>query len=220
MTNPNQLIELLTKKYKGQENSVVVNIRITNEENAKLQEIADHLGISRQEIIHTLITDFALPNWEMLHHQKVPDDMGVDDETKEIKNNKETYFLLNTNKAHNYRDHEYMLSKQRAAAFEPGYMEKINKIKKDDIVFLYESGNGIVAYGVADGQPMNDTHNGIADRTRYQTLLNFTKLTKPLSAREIKLILEREIPFAQTMIRVPNGKVLLEEIKKREQNSK
>lgn len=217
MTNPNQLIELLTKKYKGQENSVVVNIRITNEENAKLQEIADHLGISRQEIIHTLITDFALPNWEMLHHQKVPDDMGID---VEIKNNTEKYFLLNTNKAHDYRDHEYMLSKQRAATFEVDYMEKINKIKKDDIVFLYESGNGIVAYGVADGQPMNDSHNGIADRTRYQTLLNFKKLTKPLSAREIKLILEREIPFAQTMIRIPNGKVLLEEIKKREQNMK
>lgn len=217
MTNPNQLIELLTKKYKGQENSVVVNIRIANEENAKLQEIADHLGISRQEIIHTLITDFALPNWEMLHHQKVPDDMGID---VEIKNNTEKYFLLNTNKAHDYRDHEYMLSKQRAATFEVDYMEKINKIKKDDIVFLYESGNGIVAYGVADGQPMNDSHNGIADRTRYQTLLNFKKLTKPLSAREIKLILEREIPFAQTMIRIPNGKVLLEEIKKREQNMK
>ena len=55
-------------------------------------------------------------------------------------------YILNTNKQSNPKYTEEMLTESKAAAYYPGWREKIQKFQKGDIVFLYESGKGIRTY--------------------------------------------------------------------------
>lgn len=102
-----------------------------------------------------------------------------------------------------------MIKNQYAAAFEDGYKEKINRIKKGDWVFLYESGKGIVALGQATGSIIKSSHYGRENKTFSQKLEQFKVLDKPIKAKEVKLILEREFPFAQTLAKISDGEKLL-----------
>src|SRR5690606_29509369 len=103
------------------------------------------------------------------------------------------------NKTHDVADHEFMLREGVAAAFEDGYKEKIDRFEKDDVIFLYESGKGIVAYGFASGETKKKDHRGRADKTHYQHLEGFTKLAKPATAKDICNILKRNIKLVQTL---------------------
>ncbi|MFW8194479.1 hypothetical protein, partial [Klebsiella pneumoniae] len=47
----------------GDGNSVTVSVRISQEENDILQNIAAHVGTSRQEVVHQLIKLHAIPAW-------------------------------------------------------------------------------------------------------------------------------------------------------------
>ena len=62
-----------------------------------------------------------------------------------------------------------MMTNQVAAAFEDGYKEKICRIKKGDYVFLYASGQGIVAYGQATGIVETTHHYGVDNKTFFKT---------------------------------------------------
>ena len=47
----------------GDGNSVTVSVRISQDENDILQNIAAHVGTSRQEVVHQLIKLHAIPAW-------------------------------------------------------------------------------------------------------------------------------------------------------------
>ncbi|QXO63677.1 hypothetical protein, partial [Morganella morganii] len=88
------LLTNLNKKFNSDiKNTVTLSVRVTNEENAVLQEIADVVGCTRQDVIYQLISDYAIPEWRK---------MKMDDENEELnsleENNGISYFLLNTNK--------------------------------------------------------------------------------------------------------------------------
>ena len=186
------------------------SIRLSVKEDLILQEIADSFDLSRQELLHRLITEQIIVPWKKRFEEQ------ANEELEEVDTEKSTrYFLLNTNKVNDIDDHDFMLKNQVAAAFEDGYKEKIAKFKKGDWVFLYESGQGIIAFGQASGRLEKAPHYGREDKTYYQRLEGFTRLSKAIKASEIKRILNRSFPFAQTLAQITDGEKLLSEIKKR-----
>lgn len=185
------------------------SIRLSVKEDLILQEIAESFDLSRQELLHRLITEQIIVPWKKRFEEQ------ANEELEEVDAEQSTqYFLLNTNKVNDIDDHDFMLEKQVAAAFEDGYKEKIAKFKKGDWVFLYESGQGIVAFGQASGKLEKAPHYGREDKTYYQRLEGFTRLSKAIKASEVKRILNRSFPFAQTLARIADGEKLLLEVKK------
>lgn len=117
----------------------------------------------------------------------------------------EGYYILNTNIKDGGYDEQDMLKSQKAAAYFEPWKFKIEKINKGDRVFLYRSGTGIIAKGIASGQvDMADYHG----RTEYSNdeysmkLNNFKILEKPIRASEIKSISGVNYVFMQTMFSI------------------
>lgn len=186
------------------------SIRLSVKEDLILQEIADSFDLSRQELLHRLITEQIIVPWKKRFEEQ------ANEELEEVDTEQSTrYFLLNTNKVNDIDDHDFMLKNQVAAAFEDGYKEKIAKFKKGDWVFLYESGQGIIAFGQASGRLEKAPHYGREDKTYYQRLEGFTRLSKAIKASEIKRILNRSFPFAQTLAQITDGEKLLLAVQKR-----
>ena len=186
------------------------SIRLSVKEDLILQEIADSFDLSRQELLHRLITEQIIVPWKKRFEEQ------ANEELEEVDTEQSTrYFLLNTNKVNDIDDHDFMLTNQVAAAFEDGYKEKIAKFKKGDWVFLYESGQGIIAFGQASGRLEKAPHYGREDKTYYQRLEGFTRLSKAIKASEIKRILNRSFPFAQTLAQITDGEKLLLAVQKR-----
>ena len=67
----------------------------------------------------------------------------------------EGYFILNTNIGNTQEDHDDMLSNGKAAAYFDPWKFKIERLAKGDVVFLYQNGVGIVAFGEADSSTPN-----------------------------------------------------------------
>lgn len=185
-----------------------MTIRVTVEEDAIIKELASVFDLTRQDLIHDLIVEYLLPAWRKVESESTPIAHPPRRDDGRL-----FHYVLNTNKANSSEDHEAMLSEGIAAAFEDGYKEKIDRIKKSDIVFLYESGRGIVGYGLANGVTEERDHFGVPGKTRFQRLDGFIRLSKPVSAKEICQRLGRTIRFAQTLTYLSDGKVLLESLK-------
>ena len=77
------------------------------------------------------------------------------------------------------------------------------------MVFLYENGKGIVAYGRGTGEVKTCDRDGDKDECHYQELEEFKILEKPLSAAAIKKILDRNVVFLKTMSGMPDGQKVL-----------
>ena len=194
---------------KNQE-KITFSIRLSIKEDLILQEIADSFDLSRQELLHRLITEQIMVPWKKRFEEQANEELEEMDTEQSTR-----YFLLNTNKVNDIDDHDFMLKNQMAAAFEDGYKEKIAKFKKGDWVFLYESGQGIIAFGQASGRLEKAPHYGREDKTYYQRLEGFTRLSKAIKASEIKRILNRSFPFAQTLAQITDGEKLLLAVQKR-----
>ena len=108
-------------------------------------------------------------------------------------------YVLNTNHSNDSSCTEDMLNNHKAAAYTSGWMEKIDKIQKGDYVFLYQSGVGIVAYGIGDGIVRFGNYRGGGNNEHYMKLDPFVKLNKPMSPSEMKTIAKKGFPFLQTM---------------------
>lgn len=194
-------IEELEQDFiKKNEDKVTFSIRLSKKEDFILQEVANRVDKTRQEILQRLINKHIVESWEKAFQK----DKEADDIEQSAK-----YFLLNTNKVNDSDDHDMMMNEGIAAAFEDGYMQKIERIKEGDCVFLYESGQGIVGYGFASGKVEKRAHYGRENKTYYQKLSKFKKLSSPIRASEIKRVLEREFPFAQTLASINDGEKLL-----------
>lgn len=182
-----------------------MTIRVTIEEDAAIKELANFYDLTRQDLIHDLIVEYVIPAWRKVEADSMVPPPPRDD-------GRLFHYVLNTNKANSSDDHDAMLSEGIAAAFEDGYKEKIDRLKKDDVVFLYESGKGIVAYGNANGVTEERDHFGVPGKTRFQRLEGFVRLDKPVSAKEICQRIGRNIKFAQTLTYLSDGRVLLESL--------
>ena len=131
----------------------------------------------------------------------------------------EGYYILNTNISNSQDDHDSMLREKKAAAF---YSPKFNieKLNKGDIIFLYQSGVGIVAVGIADGKLQKRNYKNDPEAVNEEYFMNlkrFRRLSSPISASEIKEITGVNFRFLQTMFGVDSdsGKGIHEYTKKR-----
>lgn len=116
--------------------------------------------------------------------------------------NSTNYYILNTNKANDPKTHLNMLTNGIAAAFCDPWKFKIERIKKGDVVFLYESGRGIVATGIASGNIEKVEYDGKPEEAYQQKLDNYKKV-KPLNATGIKKVIGTNIVFFNTMFKIP-----------------
>ena len=108
-------------------------------------------------------------------------------------------FVVNTS------NNAEMVAEHKAAAYYPGWREKIQRLQKGDYVFLYQSGQGIVAYGIADGILRKKDCDGHKDYEYYMNLDNFKKLSKPITANEMKELAKKGFPFPQTMYTISDN---------------
>lgn len=111
-------------------------------------------------------------------------------------------YVLNTNKKTDPKYTQEMLTEHKAAAYYPGWREKIQKFQKGDIVFLYESGVGIIAYGYASGVLNKKECDGHPDYEYNMVLDNFVVLKEPLSAWKMKELTGHGFNFRQTLYSV------------------
>ena len=129
----------------------------------------------------------------------------------------EGYQILNTNISNSLDDHESMLKEKIAAAYFSPWKHKIENLSKGDVVFLYQSGVGIVAVGKASGKlQIRNYHKEMkhVDEEYFMKLNQFYLLSSPLSASEIKGITGVNHRFMSTMFGVDaeNGKKLFKEV--------
>ncbi|GHV17948.1 hypothetical protein FACS18949_07050 [Clostridia bacterium] len=115
------------------------------------------------------------------------------------------YYVLNTDYSNNPLHTDEMLSEKKAAAYCPGWREKIQKLQKGDTVFLYKSGTGIIAYGEADGTLQKADCDGKPDYEYFMRLNKFCVLKKPISAARMKEITNQGFPFRTTMFSLPEA---------------
>jgi len=117
----------------------------------------------------------------------------------------EGFYPLNTNLSNDVADDEYMLKEQRAAAFFSPWKLKIERLNKGDLVFLYRSGSGIVAYGKVMGKMEKRPYQGkpeYPDEEYSVSLSNFFRVEPPISAAEIKEITGNNYVFRGTMFSI------------------
>lgn len=203
------IAELRNEYNQRNQDKITLSIRLSVKEDVILQELANALDTTRQEIISKLIEKHIVKEWENEQEKDKQFDETQDNSTH-VK-----FYLLNTNSANDVADHDFMIKNQVAAAFEDGYKEKIKRIKQGDYVFLYASRHGIVAYGQASGILEKTHHYGIENKTFFQKLEHFTDMTtKPITAKQVKAILGYSFPFAQTLSQMVDGDKLLEYIEK------
>lgn len=193
------LKSMIRESKKARSELVATTVRIPKELQSVIEDLAEYLSLSKQDVMLKLLEEGV----------KVAEDaISEDDTTEQTTSN--SYHVLNTNKKHDLNDHREMLSEGVAAAFYDPWKFNIDRIQKDDTVFLYENGVGIVAYGKGSGETLKKDRYGDKDECHYQKLQNFKVLEKPLPAAEIKKTLERNVVFLRTMSAMPDGKKLID----------
>lgn len=179
---------------------VASTVRMPKELHSFIEGLAEYLSLSKQEVTLKLIEEGVTIAKDEL---KLQDD---------IKEENSSFHILNTNKGNCFEDHKKILNEGIAAAFYDPWKYNINRINEDDVIFLYENGKGIVAYGKGTGKTIITDHFGDKDECHYQKLKDFKILEKPLAASEIKKILGRNIVFLRTMSAIPDGQKILDKI--------
>ena len=114
----------------------------------------------------------------------------------------EGYYILNTNSSNAMQDHDDMLAHAKAAAYFDPWKFKIERLAKGDVVFLYQSGVGIVAFGEVDGRLVKAPYQGNAaqpDEEYSMKLQRFHRVSPALAAAEIKRITGINHVFMSTM---------------------
>jgi len=191
-------LKALIKKSKAAKTELVATtVRIPQSLHLYIEDLAVKLGLSKQEAIFRLVeAGIEVAELEFEKEDDVP----------------ANFHVLNTNRRHDEDDQEHMLSLGIAAAFYDPWKYNIDRIKKGDIVFLYENGVGIVAYGKGSGVTKKKDRHEDKDECHYQELEGFVILENPLSAARIKEILNRNVVFLRAMAGMPDGQKVLNEI--------
>ena len=111
-------------------------------------------------------------------------------------------YIINTNFNNDRSCEQDMLQKAKCSVYCDPWKYYIDEIGCNDIVFLYKSGVGIIARGVATGIVEKVDYNGIEDDEYYMYLDRFEILQKPLEASKITELIGHKIHYNQTVISV------------------
>lgn len=195
-------IKSLNKKNQTDQIEVTINVRLTQEEDHLLTLATQQSGYKRNELFYLLAKEYIFDDESL---KEMAEESGAEFSEGLYQN----CYVVNTNRVHHEEDDKFMISEGVVATFEDGYKEKMEQVKKGDLVFLYRSGEGIVAHGIASGDVLKKDHNGVPDKTYYQKLSGFVRYEKPLTASEIQRILGRNVVFMHTLFSIRDGYKLL-----------
>lgn len=112
------------------------------------------------------------------------------------------YYILNTDYRSDPKNHNDMLENRKAAAYFKPWKYKIERLARGDVVFLYQSGVGIVAVGIASGNLEKRPYQGNPqhpDEEYSMPLKQFRRLERPVPAAEIKEVTGVDYRFMSTM---------------------
>lgn len=196
----------LKRQQQMDKKTETISLRLTTSDLLKIDELANSLDVTRQSLLTEIIKE-GLENAETLFEEE---EVATEEASSEKK-----YYFVNTNKANDPITHKNMLANETAAAFLDPWKKKINRLKEGDVVFLYESGVGIVATGIATGETEKFPYEGKAEEEFRQKLRNF-KRVKPLSAKEIKALIDKSLFYYNTLFRVASeeGKIIEKSLQK------
>lgn len=206
-----ELTDIIRRAQSAKKELVASTIRLTPEEQAFIEEFASQYSLTRQEAMRLLMRAGIEKASEEIEQLNQVESLNCDADTART-NGRPHFHILNTNKRQDIESHQRMLKQGIAAAFYDPWNLNINRIQKDDVVFLYENGKGIVAYGKGTGETLKAEYEGNADACHYQVLSDFKVLKEPLSAAEVRTILDRNVVFLRTMSGAPDGQKILDRI--------
>lgn len=196
------LAAMIERAQTAKKELIASTVRLAPEDHEFINGLAEDLGVSRQDLLHNLIKAGIKEALELT--TLAPDDPEA--------NSASHFHILNTNKRHCIEDHDRMLNEGIAAAFYAPWKLNIDRIQMNDVVFLYENGRGIVAFGKGTGTTLKTDHQGDVDECHYQKLSDFVRLESPLPASEIRKILGRNVVFLRTMSGAPDGQKIVDRI--------
>lgn len=179
--------------------SQLISLRVPTSIVNEIDELASELVKTRSE----LITVFIMGGIEeMVKQLEKKDSINKEKSYIEASNSEEStrYFLLNTNYNNSKSDHYTMLENGEASAFYVGWKENIEYLKENDIVLLYQSGNGICGYGYADKELIIRDHNDNKNEWYSRKLLNFVSGFKAITAKVCKDVTKSNLIFRRTMV--------------------
>jgi len=179
-------------KAKGDQASAT--LRMPKELYSFIEGLADRLDLSRQETMLKLLEKGVEAAKNAMKLDDVAEATAEMDALPASK-----FHILNTNKRHSVLDHKRMFNEGCAAAFYHPWKLNIDCIQAGDIVFLYENGKGIVAYGKGTGVTETRIHGGFLDECHFQRLEGFEVLPKPISASEIKKNLQKNVVLSRNV---------------------
>ena len=128
------------------------------------------------------------------------------------------FYFLNTNIRNSQQDHEDMLQNKKAAAYFSPNKQRVERLAKGDVIFLYQSGVGLVAMGTVANAKVEKRayHNNPqhAEEEYFRSLTNFKRLGKPLSPAKIKNVTGINHRFMGTIFAVDgeSGRALAKRI--------
>lgn len=133
----------------------------------------------------------------------------------------EGYFIVNTNIRHSKKDDRDMIKRRKAAAFYDPWKKSMKRIQLGDRVFLYRSGTGIVARGIAKSRYKKKAYHDDPEETDeeyYIELKKFLVCRSPLTPSDIKGITGIDYRFMRTCFAVDkeSGNKIWREISKKE----
>lgn len=206
-----ELTDVIRRAQGTKKELVASTIRLSPEEQAFIEEFAAQYSLTRQEAMRLLMRAGIEKASEEIERLNEVEPLDRESDMAET-NRGPRFHILNTNKRHSIESHQRMVKEGIAAAFYGEWKLNINRIRKDDMVFLYENGKGIVACGIGTGETLKADYEGNADEMHYQVLSNFMVLKEPLSAAEVRKILDRNVVFLRTMSGAPDGQKILDRI--------
>jgi len=114
-------------------------------------------------------------------------------------------YLVNTNKSNNPSCEIEMLNNEKCSAYYSPWKHYIDQIEANDIVFLYSSGKGIIARGIATGIPEISDWESNPDEEHYMNLNRFEILKHPLTASKVTDLIGHDIIYHQTVISITHN---------------
>ena len=193
-----------TKKVPSLIESEQITIRLESTLIEEIDGLVASLDVTRNALLTELIID-ALPKIQALCTEAL--DANLEDEHWEVENGenneKPRFFFLNSCKRYSLSDSNRMINEGVAAAFD-GHKNKINRLRKDDVVFIFENGKGIVGVGRASGKTVTKDHGNDVGQTYEQELLNYSKV-KPFSVRDIRKTIDKKLPYLATLFKLSNA---------------
>lgn len=191
--------ELIALRQQQDEKMEAITVRIPVSYVALIDELSSSLDVTRQLLLTEMIkdgVDAALALYE--EKQNTPPETDHDDEPV----SGSRFFILNTNKRHDIATHRDMVTNGIAAAFCDPWKFQIERIKEEDVVFLYENGVGIVGTGIAPREVEKAEYDGVAEDAYRKKLIDYRRV-KPLNARDIKKVVGSNLVFLRTLFEVP-----------------